>query len=75
MIFFAFEGGRYSKVMLVLASISELLSTQLVSLAELFNGLVVILVVLFMPKGLAEFIRKREFSVRQLVRNLREYRV
>ena len=59
----------------VLASISELLSTQLVSLAELFNGLVVILVVLFMPKGLAEFIRKREFSVRQLVRNLREYRV
>jgi branched-chain amino acid transport system permease protein len=59
----------------VLASISELLSTQLVSLAELFNGLVVILVVLFMPKGLAEFIRMREFSLRQLVRNLREYRV
>jgi len=60
---------------LVLASVSELLSTQLVSLAELFNGIVVILVVLFMPKGLAEVIRGREFSWRKLARNLREYRV
>ena len=60
---------------LVLASVSELLSTQLVSLAELFNGLIVILVVLFMPKGLADVIRKREFSLRKLARNLREYRV
>jgi branched-chain amino acid transport system permease protein len=60
---------------LVLASVSELLSTQLVSLAELFNGLVVILVVLFMPKGLAEVIGKREFSLKKLARNLREYGV
>ncbi len=60
---------------LVLATVSEVLSTQLVSLAELFNGLIVILVVLFMPKGLAEVIRKREFSLRKLARNLREYRV
>jgi branched-chain amino acid transport system permease protein len=60
---------------LVLASVSEVLSTQLVSLAELFNGLIVILVVLFMPKGLADVIRKREFSLRKLARNLREYRV
>jgi branched-chain amino acid transport system permease protein len=60
---------------LVLASVSELLSTQLVSLAELFNGVVVILVVLFMPRGLVDVIRKREFSFRKLARNLREYRV
>jgi branched-chain amino acid transport system permease protein len=59
----------------VLASVSELLSTQLVSLAELFNGLIVIFVVLFMPKGLAEVIRNREFSLKKLARNLREYRV
>lgn len=59
----------------VLASVSELLSTQLVSLAELFNGLIVILVVLFMPKGLAEVIRNREFSLKKLARNLREYGV
>ena len=59
----------------VLASVSELLSTQLVSLAELVNGLIVILVVLFMPKGLAEVIRNREFSLKKLARNLREYGV
>ena len=44
-------------------------------LAELFNGLIVILVVLFMPKGLAEVIRKRQFSLRDFARNLREYRI
>jgi branched-chain amino acid transport system permease protein len=60
---------------LVLATVSEVLSTHLVSLAELFNGFIVILVVLFMPKGLADVIRKREFSLRKLARNLREYRV
>ncbi len=60
---------------LVLTSVSELLSTQLVSLAELFNGLIVILVVLFMPKGLAEMIRKRQFSLRDFARNFREYRI
>jgi branched-chain amino acid transport system permease protein len=60
---------------LVLASVSELLSTQLVSLAELFNGLIVILVVLFMPKGLSEVIHQRELSLKKLARNLREYRV
>lgn len=60
---------------LVLATVSEVLSTHLVSLAELFNGVIVILVVLFMPKGLADVIRKREFSLRKLARNLREYRV
>jgi branched-chain amino acid transport system permease protein len=60
---------------LVLTSISEVLSTQLVSLAELFNGVIVILVVLFMPKGLAEVIRNRQYSLRDFARNLREYRI
>ncbi len=60
---------------LVLTSVSEFLSTQLQSLAELFNGLIVILVVLFLPRGLAEVIRKREFSLRAFARNLREYRI
>ncbi len=60
---------------LVLTSISEVLSTQLVSLAELFNGGIVILVVLFMPKGLAEVIRHRQYSLRDFARNLREYRI
>ena len=36
---------------LVLASLSEWLSTQLVTLAELANGVIIVLVVLFMPQG------------------------
>ena len=60
---------------LVLASISELLSTQLVALAELFNGLIVILVVLFMPKGLVDAIRNGGFTFKAMARNLREYRI
>lgn len=60
---------------LVLASVSEWLSTQLVTLAELFNGLIIILVVLFMPRGLSDLIRQRTFSLRYFLRNLREYQV
>ena len=60
---------------LVLASVSEVLSTQLVALAELFNGLIVILVVLFMPKGLLEVLRAGRGSFGVMTRNLREYRV
>jgi branched-chain amino acid transport system permease protein len=59
----------------VLASIFEGLSTRLVNLAELCNGIIVILVVLLMPRGLVETIRRRELSPRKLLRNLREYRV
>ena len=80
MIIMAVFGGMGTAVgpllgALVLTSVSELLSTQLVSLAELFNGLIVILVVLFMPRGLAEVIRKRQFSLRDFARNFREYRI
>lgn len=60
---------------LVLASVSELLSTQVVTLAELFYGLIVILVVLFMPKGLVDVIRRRAFSARAVAATLREYRI
>ena len=60
---------------LVLASVSEILSTHLVALAELFNGVIVILVVLFMPKGLLEVVRAGRSSLRVMARNLREYRV
>ena len=59
----------------VLATISEWLSTHLVALAELAYGVVIILVVLFMPKGLSDLFRQRPFSFRYFVRNLREYRI
>jgi branched-chain amino acid transport system permease protein len=60
---------------LVLTSVSEVLSTQLVALAELVNGLIVILVVLFMPKGLADVLRQRPLTWRYFARNVRDYRV
>jgi branched-chain amino acid transport system permease protein len=59
----------------VLATVSELLSTHLANAAELFNGAIVILVVLFMPKGLIETVRRREFSWRHFRANLRVYEV
>jgi branched-chain amino acid transport system permease protein len=59
----------------VLSSVSELLATQLATLAELFYGVIIILVVLFMPKGLFDLIRQRVFSLKYFARNLREYRI
>jgi len=60
---------------LVLSAVSEVLATQLVTLAELFNGFVIVLVVLFMPKGLSDLIRQRALTLRYFARNLREYRI
>jgi branched-chain amino acid transport system permease protein len=60
---------------LVLSAVSELLATQLATLAELFYGLIIILVVLFMPKGLSDLIRQGGLSLRYFARNLREYRI
>ena len=60
---------------LVLSSVSELLATQFATLGELFYGLIIILVVLFMPKGLSDLIRQRVFSLKYFARNLREYRI
>jgi branched-chain amino acid transport system permease protein len=60
---------------LVLSAVSELLATQLVTLAELFNGFIIILVVLFMPKGISDLIRQRAVSLRYFAKNLREYRI
>jgi len=59
----------------VLASVSELLSTQLVALAELFNGFIIILVVLFMPRGLVDVLATRPFSLRRFADNVRAYRI
>jgi branched-chain amino acid transport system permease protein len=60
---------------LVLSAVSELLATQLATLAELFYGLIIILVVLFMPKGMSELIRQRAFTLKYFARNLKEYRI
>ncbi len=60
---------------LVLSAVSDVLATQLVTLAELFNGFIIVLVVLFMPKGLSDLIRQRTLSLKYFARNLREYRI
>jgi branched-chain amino acid transport system permease protein len=60
---------------LVMASVSEWLSTHLVTLAELFYGLIVIMVVIFMPKGLSDLIRQRRLSLAYFVKNIREHRI
>jgi branched-chain amino acid transport system permease protein len=59
----------------VLVAIFEGLSTQLETLAELCNGLVVIAVVLFMPQGLIDAIGRHRLSPRKLLQNLRQYRI
>lgn len=59
----------------VLSSIFEAFSTQLETLGELASGVIVILVVLVLPRGLVETIRRRDLSLRKLLRNLREHGV
>ncbi len=59
----------------LLSSVSEVLATQLATLAELFYGVIIVLVVLFMPKGLFDLIRRRTFSFKYFARNLRENRI
>jgi len=58
----------------VLASIFEGLSAELVNFAELGSGIIIVVVVLFMPRGLFETVRRGELSFRHLLRQLDEYR-
>jgi branched-chain amino acid transport system permease protein len=59
----------------LLSSVSEVLATQLATLADLFYGVIIVLVVLFMPKGLFDLIRQRTFSFKYFAKNLRENRI
>lgn len=43
---------------LLLASISEVLATEITAMASLFFGLVIVVAVIFMPRGLADVIRR-----------------
>ncbi len=60
---------------LVLTSVSDWLSAHLVSLAELFHGVIIILVVLFMPRGLADLFSQRGFSLQYFIQNVRAHRI
>lgn len=61
---------------LLLASISELLSTEVSTMASLFFGLVIVAAVIFMPRGLADVARRlRRLGWRYFSENLRAHRL
>jgi len=60
----------------VLSGISETLSTEVSSVASLFFGIVIIAAVVFMPRGLADLIRRfRETGWRYFSENVKQHRL
>jgi len=60
----------------VLSTVSELLSSEVTSVAGLFFGLVVVVAVIFMPRGVADLMRRfRTTGWRYFVENLKAHRV
>lgn len=60
----------------VLSTVSELLSSEITSVAGLFFGLVVVVAVIFMPRGVADLIRRfRTTGWRYFVENLKAHRI
>ena len=60
----------------VLSAISELLSSEITTVAGLFFGLVVVLAVLLMPRGLTDlFSHFRAEGLRYFVNNIKSYRL
>jgi branched-chain amino acid transport system permease protein len=61
---------------LLLASISEVLSTAVTNLASLFFGLVIVLAVIFMPRGLVDVTRRfKQLGWRYFRQNVRAHRL
>jgi branched-chain amino acid transport system permease protein len=60
----------------LLSAISEVLSTKISTLASLFFGFVIIVAVVFMPRGLADFGRRfRTLGWRYFAENVRRHRL
>jgi branched-chain amino acid transport system permease protein len=60
----------------VLSAISEVLSSEITSVAGLFFGLVVVAAVVLMPRGLADLVRHfRQSGWRYFIQNIRAHRV
>lgn len=60
----------------LLASISEVLATEISAMASLFFGLVIVVAVIFMPRGLADLARRfRSLGWRYFRENLRLHRL
>lgn len=61
---------------LILSAVSEVLSSQVSNVASLFYGLVIVLAVIFMPRGLVDLARGiRGQGLRYFAANMRRYRL
>jgi branched-chain amino acid transport system permease protein len=61
---------------LVLSAVSEVLSSEITSVAGLFFGLVVVVAVIFMPRGVADLMRRfRTSGWRYFADNLKAHRI
>jgi len=59
-----------------LAAISEVLSSEVTSIASLFFGVVIVAAVVLMPRGLADVVRRmRAAGWRYFIENVRTYRL
>ncbi|MDE3080602.1 MAG: branched-chain amino acid ABC transporter permease [Paracoccaceae bacterium] len=60
----------------VLSTVYEVLAAQISTAAALLFGVVIVLAVIFMPRGLADIMRDRaNFTLRYFIRNIRENRL
>jgi len=60
----------------VLSGVAEILAIEITSLASLFFGLVIVLAIIFMPRGIVDFIRRfPELGWRYFQENIRIYRL
>ena len=60
----------------VLSTVYEVLAAQISTAAGLIFGVVIVLAVVFMPRGLADIMRDRaNFTLRYFIRNIRENRL
>jgi branched-chain amino acid transport system permease protein len=60
----------------VLSAISEVLASKITSLASIFFGLVIVIAIIFMPRGFADLVQRfRQLGWRYFQENIRAYRV
>jgi branched-chain amino acid transport system permease protein len=61
---------------LVLSAVSEVLAAKITNLAAVFFGAVIVVAVVFMPRGLADFVRRfPELGFRYFARNVKAHRL
>ena len=61
---------------LILSTISEILATKVTSVASMFFGIVIVIAVVFMPRGIADVIRHAGRSpLRYFIDNVRTHRL